>query len=459
MQRAWAAIHRGNCGGGLEMLCAPLDLVDSDELTQERQVLVVQALGCAGRNRRGGRARANVHGRIPRQPPPRVDSALRSTGGVAVSGRRCAAAPLCWAVALALWTVARAASAGAPPARVAIDVASDAPACPDAGVLRAAVAKSLGAERLAAEGDDAFALRFDVRFSSGEAGSVATVQETGTHAGQRTIVGAGEPCAEMTEAVAIAVTMMVEAGDADDAVAAAPRVVAQPLAEDPWGGDQPAPKPTASAPRTSRLLIGFVPAFDLTLARLPIGGGPVSWGTDDTANSLVVGSRAPALTASLGLGLATWVYVGVAATYANYLQQSNGTGWLFPESTSADDVGLAAEVGYGQGRGFFCRLGFGGRFVRARSYGGSGRVWESHLTWFDGPAGALKAGYAVNLGGGFSLGPELAVNVAFLHSSHYVFAHQVGSPCSDACYVDQVDFSRWAILPTVSLGLAIGWVH
>jgi hypothetical protein len=101
--------------------------------------------------------------------------------------------------------------------RTHLDVArsAGASACPDAPTVAAAVTRALGRDALDTTSDAGATLRFDVAFAPHEAGYVATVRESGAHTGERTIAGSDSPCSDLTDALAVTITMMLESAEAE----------------------------------------------------------------------------------------------------------------------------------------------------------------------------------------------------------------------------------------------------
>jgi hypothetical protein len=111
--------------------------------------------------------------------------------------------------------------------------------CGDAVTLAAAANRALRRDVIDPTGDEMAPLRFEVAFSRDDSGYVATVRESGTHDGERTIAS-GEPvCDALTQALGVTLAMMVDAAEAADRIAARrarppapPREVAAPPARD-----------------------------------------------------------------------------------------------------------------------------------------------------------------------------------------------------------------------------------
>jgi hypothetical protein len=119
------------------------------------------------------------------------------------------------------------------------------------------VSRALGRDAFETKSADA-PLRFEVTFTHDSSGYVATIRERGSHTGERTIASGNSSCAELTEALAAAFTVMLDsvhqeetsqatsAGASTDAAPPSPANSSTPPTEPPartTAASEPAPKP------------------------------------------------------------------------------------------------------------------------------------------------------------------------------------------------------------------------
>jgi hypothetical protein len=129
--------------------------------------------------------------------------------------------------------------------------------CPDASALEAAVRRVRGEDPFE-EASPSISLRFDVTFARDSSGYVATIHEDGTRKGERTIAGGRSSCVELADAVAAAITVMLDGAgqaassgspsDAPKAEVAPPVAAGAPTGRDERTLTPPAPPPDLTEP-------------------------------------------------------------------------------------------------------------------------------------------------------------------------------------------------------------------
>lgn len=126
----------------------------------------------------------------------------------------------------------------APSAQLAVDRPAAAADCADAPALAAAVARVRGRDAFDTGPSSAAPARFDVAYTRSADGYAAIMRASGVLTGQRSLADRAGRCAALSDAVAVALAVMLDAID---------------VAPPPAAGAAPAPKPTAAS---------LVPAFD-----------------------------------------------------------------------------------------------------------------------------------------------------------------------------------------------------
>jgi hypothetical protein len=213
-------------------------------------------------------------------------------------------------------------------ASLGVTRSAGASACADGPTLAAAIARVRKREALDTTPGSRSPLRFDVEFEREVSGYVATVRESGVHTGEHTFAGADAPCSDLTEVLAVAMTLILDADDKEVARVAGARLVSSAAPA------KSGPEPAAEVPPT------------LPQSRPPERMRTVSVELAALAGSGLSGGLAGESPNPFGFGLGVRVGIAYAGVYGGLSFVNNfGTTDAFHGSSHSNTFGF--EAGYG----------------------------------------------------------------------------------------------------------------